>query len=213
MELLGRSMSVLIYSTHSENIREMYDITYPNKKKYAAQHGYELFSKDWTYGDWNPLIEEFRDLLKCYDYILAIDCDAVFTNQSIRLEDKVDAGDRRVVIAQEFLANDPINGGVTIWNRSTESTMLWDDIASNINDWQGKKTNIQGYISSHLNGKYNPIIRVVPPRHMNSGIMPSRDGHSASAGTWHKGDWIFHPYAYSYQEKISHIRETLYLAS
>jgi hypothetical protein len=206
-------MSVLIYSTHSENIREMYDITYPNKKKYAAQHGYELFSKDWTYGDWNPLIEEFRDLLKCYDYILAIDCDAVFTNQSIRLEDKVDAGDRRVVIAQEFLANDPINGGVTIWNRSTESTMLWDDIASNINDWQGKKTNIQGYISSHLNGKYNPIIRVVPPRHMNSGIMPSRDGHSASAGTWHKGDWIFHPYAYSYQEKISHIRETLYLAS
>lgn len=205
-------MSVLIYSTHSENIREMYEITYPNKKKYAAQHGYELFSKDWTYGDWNALIEGFRDLLKCYDYILAIDCDAVFTNQSISLEDKVDYGDSRVVIAQEFLANDPVNAGVTIWNRSMESIMLWDDISYNVNNWNNGQTNIQGYISSNLNGKYKPFIRVVPPRHMNAGIMPSRDGHSPNAGTWSKGDWIFHPYAYSYEEKINHIKQALSLA-
>jgi hypothetical protein len=209
MGILGRAMSVLIYSTHSENIREMYDITYPNKKKYASHHGYELFSKDWAYGDWKPLIEEFRDLLKCYDYILALDCDAVFTNQSIRVEDKVDVSDNRVVIAQEFLGNDPVNGGVTIWNRNMESSTLWDDIGSCISDWQGKQTNIQGYISSHLSGKYKPLIRVVPPRHMNAGIMPSRDGHAANAGTWHKGDWIFHPYAYSYQEKISYINKAL----
>lgn len=202
-------MRVLIYSTHSENIREMYDITYPNKRMYAAKHGYELFSKDWVYGDWNPLMEQFRDLLKCYDYILCVDCDAIFTNQSIRLEDKVDAGDGRVVIAQEFLGNDPVNGGVTIWSRSTESAILWDDIATNINDWKERPTNIQGYISSHLSGKHKPLVRVVPPRHMNSGIMPSRDGHAANAGTWQKGDWILHPYAYSYQEKIIHIKNAL----
>jgi len=205
-------MSILIYSTHSENIREMYDITYPNKKKYAAQHGYELFSKDWTYGDWNTLIEEFRDLLKCYDYILSIDCDAVFTNQSIRIEDKVDDGDSRVVIAQEFLANDPVNAGVTIWNKSMESIMLWDDISYNVKNWNNGQTNIQGYISSNLKGKYKAFIRVVPPRHMNAGIMPSRDGHSPNAGTWNKGDWIFHPYAYSYEEKINHIKQALSLS-
>jgi hypothetical protein len=205
-------MSVLIFSTHSENIMEMYDITYPNKMDYANQHGYELFSKEWEYGDWDSLIKSFSDLMKCYDYIFSIDCDAVFTNQSIRLEDKVDDGDKRMVIAQEFLGNDHVNAGVTIWNKSMESIMLWDDISYNVNNWNNGQTNIQGYISSNLNGKYKPFIRVVPPRHMNAGIMPSRDGHPANAGTWHKGDWIFHPYAYSHQEKINYIKQALSLA-
>jgi hypothetical protein len=209
MEVLGGLMSVLIYSTHSENIREMYDNTYPNKQKYAKQHGYELFSKDWKYGDWKPLLEEFRDLLKCYDYILAIDCDSIFTNHSIRVEDKVDAGDNRIVIAEEYLNNDPVNGGVIIWNNSPVSLSLLDQIERHIDQWKDHQTNIQGYLSRNLS---TIPMRVVPARHMNATTFPSRNGKHPTSSVWHKGDWIFHPYAYSYQKKISHIKETLSLA-
>jgi hypothetical protein len=202
-------MSVLVYSTHSENIKEMYDITYPNKKKYATQHGYELFSKDWGYGDWKPLLEEFRDLLKCYDYILSIDCDAIFTNQSIRVEDKVDAGDNRVVIAEEYLNNDPVNGGVIIWNNSPVSLSLLDLIERNIDQWKDQQTNIQGYLSRNLSTMQ---MRIVPSRHMNATTFPSRNGKHLASSIWHKGDWIFHPYALSYQEKIKAIKAALLLS-
>ena len=202
-------MSVLVYSTHSENIREMYDITYPNKKKYAAQHGYELFSKDWTYGNWKPLLEEFRDLLKCYDYILAIDCDAIFTNLSIRVEDKVDAGDNRIVIAEEYLNNDPVNGGVIIWNNSPLSLSLLDQIERDIDQWKDQQTNIQGYLSRNLS---TIPMRIVPARHMNATAFPSRNGKHSASSVWHKGDWILHPYALSYQEKIKAIKAALLLS-
>ena len=202
-------MSVLIYSTHSKNIREMYDITYPNKEKYAAQHGYELFSKDWTYGDWKPLLGDFRDLLKCYEYILAIDCDAIFTNQSIRVEDKVDVGDNRVVIAEEYLNNDPVNGGVIIWNNGPASLLLLDQIERDIDQWKDQPTNIQGYLSSNLS---SIPMRIVPARHMNATTFPSRNGKHHDSSIWHRGDWIFHPYALSYQEKIKAIEAALLLS-
>lgn len=187
-------MKILILSNWSSKIAEINDLTEPNKRAYAELHGYEFQNNKCPYTaethvDWLKLLQAH---LRNYDVVLTIGCDAIFVNQSIKIEDRighivrpfrndrgeivynVDEVNPQVVLAKDLTCCWPIqiNNDVMIWPAGQHSTSLIDRLIRDADIWLKYPQLWQCHLWNLIQQEYRDSVRLVDPRLMNATFQP-----------------------------------------
>jgi len=124
---------VLIITSYTDTIRwnnygkcDYGDFASLNHHEYANKHGYSYIKeivKNSDYPDWHPTwikIDVLRKYIDLFDYVVWIDADAVFVNQSIKIEDLASGGAELII---PKLERDRESGNV--WTNTTTGFMIW----------------------------------------------------------------------------------------
>jgi hypothetical protein len=217
-------MKILILSNWSSKIAEINDLTEGNKIAYAELHGYDFSNVKWPYTpvghvEWLKLLQ---DEIAKYDAVMTIGCDAIFVNQSIKIESRlkrtdladengvVVAGwiDQKVVLAKDLTCCWPIqiNNDVMIWPAGQHSTSLIDRLIRDADIWWKYPQLWQCHLWNLIQREYKDSVRLIDPRLINATFQPmtrhmtkNEDGSMSSrltripgASSYALGDWIFH---------------------
>lgn len=186
-------MKILIASNWSSKIAEINDLTEPNKRAYAVQHGYDFENikqpyNDATHVEWLLLMQKW---IGEYDVVMSIGCDAIFVNQWIRIEDRLHyclkdtmgvfqsvsrsaVIDNRVVFAKDLTCCWPIqiNNDVMIWPAGQHSESLVDRLIRDADIWQKYPQLWQCHLWNLIQSEYRDSVRLVDPRLMNATFQP-----------------------------------------
>lgn len=184
-------MKILILSNWSSKIAEINDLTEPNKRAYAEMHGYEFDNVKISYNDSHiAMLENLQEALKNYDVVLTIGCDAIFVNQSIKVEDRIQSEwgkigtasgiedhlwiDQRVILAKDLTCCWPIqiNNDIMIWPTGQHSTSLIDRLIRDADIWLKYPQLWQCHLWNLIQFEYKDSVRLVEPRQMNSTFQP-----------------------------------------
>lgn len=110
------------------------DFSSLNHHDYSNKHGYSYIKKivnNNDYQDWHPTwikIDVIKTYLPIFDFIVWIDSDAVFLNQTIKIEDFIEDNIDLVIPKMEV---DKISGNV--WTNTTTGFMIWKNSKWSIN--------------------------------------------------------------------------------
>lgn len=129
MELFNGGQKIAVVTQNTPNLIESYfrntrdnHIMYCRKHNYAYYAFYENLAEDVKYGEspkicWSK-VKACLNVIKNHDYIMWVDADTIFANQSIRIQDVIDKHPDR----HFYLTDDPkspfINSGVMLWKNS-----------------------------------------------------------------------------------------------
>ncbi len=209
-------MNRTIISTYSDQIGELYALTLPNKEAYAKKHSYGLdivhFSDapgGYGIGFKDYLNRVFETLLHG-EGVMMMDADAVFTNLSIAIEEKI-WGIDSVVAAHEPDPYCPMNGGVVLLNPVPRALNYVQLLVERFSEWCDDPLVPQGWICKNMD---HPTImsslRIVDPSDMNA-LPEERPGypHKNPGDLWKPGDWIAHAYGFPIPQKIELLRKVM----
>lgn len=204
-------MRILILSNWSSKIAEINDLTHPNKQAYAEMHGYDFDNVKISYNDSHvAMLETLQHKLSEYNAVMTIGCDAIFVNQSIKVEDRIGDfyGDHRVSCAKDLTCCWPIqiNNDVMIWPNGVHSASLLERLIRDADTWLKYPQLWQCHLWNLIQFEYKDSVRLVNPRLMNATFQPmtrhmtkNEDGSMSSrltripgASSYALGDWIFH---------------------
>lgn len=113
-----------LINSYYKNIRQNH-LMYCNKHDYTYYSFYENLAEDVNKGEspktcWSK-VKACLNVVKNHDYIMWMDADAIFANQNIKIEDRINKYPEK----DYYLSKDPkthfINSGVMIWKNSKES--------------------------------------------------------------------------------------------
>ena len=141
MELHNPSQKIAIVTQNTPNlINEYFKETRENHIMYCNYHNYtyyvfyENLAEEVNYGEspkicWSK-VKACLNVIKNHDYIMWIDADAIFANQKIKIEDRINEYPDK----HFYLCKDPkshfINSGVMIWKNSEVGNSIlqkwWD---------------------------------------------------------------------------------------
>lgn len=175
------------------NYKELADITDSSKIEYCQRHGYSFYAlRDSTYCPdlgYNKiyftlnLFKNFSDL----EWLLFSECDAMITNQSIGIENKIDNN-------FHFIITMDVNG-INSGNFLARNTREGRDYLQMIIDQYRPGLTEQEAISNTYR-HYPKIVKSVPQRYMNSYEclygQDIRKDFEGNPGEWQSGDWIVH---------------------
>lgn len=193
-----------IASFNDAKFQQLADITDSVKREYCDLYGYKYHVK--TDVKFTPDIgfEKIRMTLDFFktnpdtEWLLFCESDAMVTNFTIKIEDRID-NRFHFIVATDI--ND-INAGVFLARNSKRGREYLNFILSERpkyqNNWQAEQGVIQDSYS-----QWTDTVRVVPQRIMNSfeykyyryGDHRDRPPHRdimGNDGSWQKGDWICH---------------------
>ncbi len=189
-----------VVSLNDEKYQPLADLTWTqNKQVYCERHGY--LGINWTSGfDKNMtggfercrLIKELFETQKEVEWVWWTGCDAMITNFTIKIEDKI-LPDYDLIIATD--CNEINNDSFLIKNTDWSKKWLQDIY----NSWPKYKTAMfleqQAMIDSYPDNKDK--IKIVPQRHLNAyrnDLYPHQSRYDllGNDGTWQKGDWLIH---------------------
>lgn len=188
-----------VASINTADYQDLADLTDAPKQEYCDLHGYRFFVlKDSRY---SPImgfnkIHYVVDLFKQHpeiEWLLFSECDAMVTNLTTRIEDKID-NDYHFIVPVDRLN---INSGNFLARNSEEGRaylqMILDlEETYKDNAWAEQQVIIDTYPD------LQSIVKVVPQRYMNSYEPQIYDYCDASrdilgnSGAWEPGDWIVH---------------------
>lgn len=188
-----------VASINTDNYQDLADLTDKPKQEYCDLHGYKFYVlKDTTY---SPImgfnkIYFVLDLFRKYpdlEWLLFSECDAMITNLTIRIDDKID-NDYHFIVPVDRLN---INSGNFLARNSKEGRaylqMIIDKEAEYIDvEWAEQQVIIDTLEEN------KDIVKVVAQREMNSYEPHIYDYCDASmdilgnSGAWEPGDWIVH---------------------
>ena len=222
-------MKILVISNCSQNIAELNALTAPNKQAYCDRHGYTFENVEQEYHEHERFLRIIRERLTQYDVVMHMGCDTIFTNLSVRVEDRIEYSNfnkswegkgmnRRVVVAREHLNWWPINNDVCIFPKGHESNLVLDALIDSSEVWlkypwlwQNQLWNLMQEPKSQIKN----CVRIVEAREMNSTFQPSigiqngdRIEHKRIPGpsSWQLGDWILHALDMPLQQRIEIIK-------
>ena len=131
MELYNPSQKIAVVTQNTQNlIKDYFKETRENHLMYCNRHNYtyyvfyENLAEEVNPGEspkisWSK-VKACLNVIKNHDYIMWIDADAIFANQTIKIEDKINVYPDKYY----YLSKDPkshfINSGVMIWKNSQE---------------------------------------------------------------------------------------------
>jgi len=184
-------MTILILSNWSDKIAELNNLTAPNKLQYAEKHGYDFENLKMPYEaeahvHWLQILAE---KLEEYDVVMTIGCDAVFVNQSIKIEDRItisrlqnEQGKTELVYLspEVILAHDlsccwpiQINNDVMIWPQGNLAKELIAKLIEDAPIWLEYPQLWQNHLWNLIcGGGFENHVRLVPARQMNATYQP-----------------------------------------
>lgn len=180
-------MRTCLLQTHSKVNEDLYRLTLPNHAEYAGSHGYDMIQLNRTYREvWWGIEDYILALLPHYDRILTVGSDVLFTDMSVPL-DKFDDGERSVFICEEGLGSSWLNFDVVLWTKPDGVREIIRLLRETRADYADHPWGLQaGMAMLAAHRKYESLIRVLPPRSMQSSPYV---GHR---GAWQRGDFALH---------------------
>ena len=99
-------LRICVVSLYTENIKDVAEVTVPNKEQYCSKHGYSFFVKEGRlslrHPGWDKIKLISGKMEEEFDYFVWIDNDAYITNQDIRLDFIcLNHGDINLIICSE----------------------------------------------------------------------------------------------------------------
>lgn len=188
-----------VASLHDANYADLAALTDSPKRLYCERHGYKFFVLDEmkysTITGFNKihftldLFQQHPDI----EWLLFSECDATITNQSIRIEDRIDNDyhfivpvDRLNINSGNFLARNSEQGRAYL-QMIIDSEAAYKDVA-----WAEQQVIIDTI------DEYQGIVKIVPQKYMNSyepeiyDYCDARFDILGNSGAWEPGDWIVH---------------------
>lgn len=188
-----------VASINTEDYQDLADLTDAPKQEYCNLHGYEFFVLKET--RYSPIMgfNKIHYVLDIFnqrtdiEWLLFSECDAMVTNLTIRIEDKID-NDYHFIVPVDRLN---INSGNFLARNSEEGRAYLQmivDLEEHYKDnaWAEQQVIIDTY--PDLAG----IVKVVPQRYMNSyepqiyNYCDASQDIMGNSGAWEPGDWIVH---------------------
>jgi hypothetical protein len=201
---------LVLATMHDERYRPLAEVTLDNNKvPYCERHGYELTVKtdNWTDIVYFDKIQFLLDILEYnseVEWIWWLDCDALITNFTKRIEDVID-DKYHIIISTD---TNGINCGSFFLKNSPEAKewlkmiLGWRELYKT-KKWDNPEQHpmIMTYI------RYRDWIKLLPQREINSynyGLYPgiSNVDMLHTVGEWEPGDWILHWPGISNQARI-----------
>jgi hypothetical protein len=188
-----------VASLHDANYSDLAQLTDAPKQEYCDLHGYQFFvlneMKYSTITGFNK-IHFTLDLFKQHpeiEWLLFSECDAMITNLTIRIEDRVDNDyhfivpvDRLNLNSGNFLARNSEQGRAYL-QMIVDSEAAYKDV-----EWAEQQVIIDTI------EQYQDIVKIVPQKYMNSyepeiyDYCDARFDVLGNSGAWEPGDWIVH---------------------
>ena len=189
-----------VISHNDEKYQPLADYTWnKNKQLYCELHGYSGINKTTGFKGGIPIgfekcffIKELLDKHPEYEWIWWTGSDAMITNFTIKIEDKIDPN-YDLIIATD--CNEINNDSFLIKNTQ------W------AKDWMDELINLIPKYSNHYFyeqqamidtiPKYKDKVKIVPQRYLNAyknDLYPHQSKFDllGNDGTWQKGDWLIH---------------------
>jgi hypothetical protein len=187
-----------IVSMYNEAHKNLGEITWENKRKYAAKHNYTSFCKtdNWSltpiHFEKIKLVLDFMEEHQDVDWVWWLDNDALITNYDITLDTIVDEN-FHVIITTDIAS---INAGSFIVRNSLQGKdWLRFILEKGLEHYKDNRWPEQQPMTDFFL-RFKDIIKVVPQCVMNSYDynMYRVDPHDVQGynGQWNKGDFVIH---------------------
>jgi len=206
-----------------------------NKKIYAEQHGYFCDQRTEDKFTTNPMnsFEKIHHTKEMFEQHPEIEwawytgCDAMITNFTIKIEDKVDnnyhfiiAVDANGINADSFLARNTPEGMEFldhVLSLKEECMQHWDQEQRALCYACGLPSGGNPNATPHFPfgndivvcDRFKNVVKILPQRYMNSyeyslygGAYPARQDRFGEHGNWEVGDWLIHWPATSLQQRL-----------
>lgn len=188
-----------VASLHDANYSDLAALTDQSKQEYCERYGYQFHvlteMKYSTITGFNKIhftLEIFNNNPDI-EWLLFSECDAMITNQAIRIEDRIDDDyhfivpvDRLNLNSGNFLARNTEQG------RSYLQMILDQEESYREVEWAEQQVIIDTI------EQYQHIVKIVPQKYMNSyepeiyDYCDARFDIFGNSGAWEPGDWIVH---------------------
>ena len=195
-----------VASMNTADYQDLSDLTDAPKQEYCLRHGYKFFvgrEEDLVlkttpysaYMNFNKmyyvlkLFKENPDI----EWLLFNECDAMITNLTTRIEDKIDNNYHFIIPVDRL----NINAGNFLIRNSKEGRAYFEMIVSKAEEYRNAEWAEQQVIIDTIE-EYSNIVKLVPQRYMNSyepaiyDYCDARFDIFGNSGAWEPGDWIVH---------------------
>jgi len=185
-----------IATLHNDNYRQLASLTYDNNKvPYCEQHSYKHFAMTDGWSD-NIYFDSIRYMIEVLEgnpdieWLWWLDCDALITNYTKKLEDVID-NDYHVVMTKDV---NGLNAGSFLVRNSSEGLAWLKMIMSYKPAYDQERWALaEQAVMVKEYDNYKDIIKLIPQREINSYMyeLYPEVGHYTS-GQWHVGDFVLH---------------------
>jgi len=188
-----------VASLHDENYADLAALTDKSKQDYCDLHGYQLFIlNDLKY---SPIVgfNKIHYTLDLFtqqpdiEWLLFSECDAMITNITIPITDKID-NDYHFIVPVDRLN---INSGNFLARNSEQGRAYLQMIIDRESEYAEVEWAEQQVIIDTI-ADYTNVVKIVPQKHMNSyeqavyDYCDIRRDVLGTSGEWATGDWIVH---------------------
>jgi hypothetical protein len=188
-----------VASLHDANYSDLAALTNQSKKEYCDRYGYQFHvlteMKYSTITGFNK-IHYALDLFQQHpeiEWLLFSECDAMITNQTIKIEDRID-DDYHFIVPVDRLN---LNSGNFLIRNSEQGRAYLQMIIDQEESYKNVEWAEQQVIIDSIE-EYQNIVKIVPQKYMNSyepeiyDYCDARFDILGNSGAWEPGDWIVH---------------------
>ena len=188
-----------VASLHDANYSDLAALTDQSKQEYCSRHGYQFHvlteMKYSTITGFNK-IHFALDIFNQHpeiEWLLFSECDAMITNQTIRIEDRID-NDYHFIVPVDRLN---LNSGNFLARNTPEGRAYLQMIIDSEESYKEVEWAEQQVIIDTIE-QYQHIVKIVPQKYMNSyepeiyDYCDARFDILGNSGAWEPGDWIVH---------------------
>lgn len=188
-----------VASLHDANYKDLAALTDKPKQEYCDLHGYRFFVLDEL--KYSPItgFNKIHYTLEIFkhnpdiEWLLFSECDAMITNFTIRIEDRIDNNYHFIVPVDRL----NINSGNFLARNTEQGRAYLQMIIDSEQAYQTVEWAEQQVIIDTID-QYQDIVKIVPQKYMNSyepeiyDYCDARFDILGNSGAWEPGDWIVH---------------------
>ena len=188
-----------VASLHDANYSDLAALTDQSKQQYCDKYGYQFHvlteMKYSTITGFNKIHFALEILNQDpeIEWLLFSECDAMITNQTIRIEDKID-NDYHFIVPVDRLN---LNSGNFLARNTDQGRAYLQMILDKEESYKEIEWAEQQVIIDTIE-EYQDIVKIVPQKYMNSyepqiyDYCDARFDILGNSGAWEPGDWIVH---------------------
>lgn len=188
-----------VASLHDSNYSDLAALTNQSKQEYCERYGYKFYvlteMKYSTITGFNKIhfALEILNQNPEIEWLLFSECDAMITNQTIRIEDKID-NDYHFIVPVDRLN---LNSGNFLARNTDQGRAYLQMILDKEESYKEIEWAEQQVIIDTIE-EYQDIVKIVPQKYMNSyepqiyDYCDARFDILGNSGAWEPGDWIVH---------------------
>lgn len=203
-------MRIIMFTEYGDNFREIAAITTPVMREYCEKHGYEFreLILDGTGNEYYYKKHEFiRDIFDNdeADTVFYLDCDAIITNHTIRVESFLAYGTSFIVTEH----NGELNGGAILLMKGNRGNDVNNFILAHRDKFENEQNVINNYREELLYGGSMAIMLHPAFNSLDYSQYPEFPNlRLAKEGHWVDGCFVLHTPALSLEKRADILRNT-----